>query len=59
MNWLLPRLVTRVLAMLAGGLAGFLLGRPVPVAQLASQGGPLAGAGPAPAPAEPEIRLYG
>lgn len=28
MNWLLPRLVTRVLAMLAGGLAGFLLGRP-------------------------------
>ncbi len=29
MNWLLPRLVTRVLAMLAGGLAGFLLGRPV------------------------------
>jgi hypothetical protein len=29
------------------------------VAQLASQGGPQAGAGPAPAPAEPEIRLYG
>jgi two-component system phosphate regulon sensor histidine kinase PhoR len=28
LNWLLPRLVTRVLAMLAGGLAGFLLGRP-------------------------------
>jgi diguanylate cyclase (GGDEF)-like protein len=38
---------------------GFLLGRPVPVAQLAAQGGPLAGVGPAPAPAEPEIRLYG
>jgi two-component system phosphate regulon sensor histidine kinase PhoR len=29
LNWLLPRLVTRVLAMLAGGLAGFVLGRPV------------------------------
>jgi two-component system phosphate regulon sensor histidine kinase PhoR len=28
-NWLLPRLVTRVLAMLAGGLAGLLVGRPV------------------------------
>jgi two-component system phosphate regulon sensor histidine kinase PhoR len=35
-NWLLPRLVTRVLAMLAGGFAGFLLGRPVesPVASV-------------------------
>ncbi len=28
MNWLLPRLVIRVLAMLAGGLAGYMLGRP-------------------------------
>jgi len=35
-NWLLPRLLTRVLAMLAGGLAGLLLGRPAesPVASV-------------------------
>ena len=38
---------------------GFLLGRPVPVNQLAAQGGPQAVPGGGPAPVEPDVRLYG
>ena len=38
---------------------GFLLGRPVPVNQLAAQGGPQAVPGGGPTPVEPDLRLYG